>query len=191
MFAWLRRMILRAVHRGILRQLPASEIHGLTVYGSPREAERIGRALELLTRLDPRRSRRVLFFARQIVKSEQGTHYDPDACALYFDFSSPEDNLSDALALVHEATHVYLLQRRQLKYVGPGREKHERICIREESALLRLYSRDLPLAEQAAFLSKWSQYHEASLNSRWWERSRWSRVADLVRRLASDSALPN
>ena len=77
--------------------------------------------------------------------------------------------------IVHELTHAYLHGRWQVPYRGELKERHERVCLKEE---LRLYRRLIAAFncdedEGRAWLEWVERSHQGKLARRWWERSRW------------------
>ena len=178
---WHRKVYCALFERQLAR-LPRSVVDGVELYFPPAETQRVEEALALLRSVDPRRYRRLLRHLPRLTHSRVGTHYDATADAACIDVALEGGTWRLAAALVHEATHAWLLKARRLDYQGPARERHERLCLREEYRFLTRVVQHAgwtPVAA-AAWLERLQQEQREALSCAWWEDS-WSEQVRAVR----------
>ncbi|HZW87470.1 MAG TPA: hypothetical protein VFF12_00200 [Myxococcaceae bacterium] len=167
----LRRRILAAVHR---LAFGSSTMDGLQLCFEPATLERVREALQLVKEADPLRWRRLQRYMPLMVETYGGSAFNDFFGTAFIDVDGHK-SWRLAGAIVHELTHAYLHGRWQVPYRGEIKERHERVCLKEE---LRLYRRfitafDSDEAEGKAWLEWVERRHQRALVSRWWERSRW------------------
>jgi hypothetical protein len=167
---WHQR-VYRALFRRELARYPLQVLEGVALYFPRPEAERVVAALTLLREADPRRFRRVQRHLPVLTTSREGTHYDATADAGCIDVALEGSAWLLAAALVHEATHAYLLKARGVPYEGRWRPWHERLCLREELCVLRRVVRyaDWPTPEAAEYLAGMEAQHREALAREWWD----------------------
>jgi hypothetical protein len=161
-----------ALFRRQLARLPCRTVDGLALYFPEGELERVEAALGLLREVDRVRHRRLRRHLAILTTSRVGTHFDATARAICIDVQAEGGTWMLGAALVHEATHAYLLETRHVPYQGRWREWHERVCMREEvrflSRALRYAGWDGPAAQE--YLSRVEAHHERALAAQWWEQ---------------------
>ena len=146
---WARRVELLGAER---RRLCGMPVYALTDDASfhPLYFAKVGRALQRLEAVDPRRFRRLYQDIRRIVVSEfEGNHYDSEFRSIMLKWSrivgkTAEEN---ALTLVHEATHARI-ERWGVSYDKELRARIEAACVTQEVASARRFPEGRTLAEK-------------------------------------------
>lgn len=159
--------------------LDSSTVDGLQLYFEPASLEKIREALQLVKEGDPLRWRRLLRYMPLMVETYGGSSFNRFFGAAFIDVAK-HNAWRLAGVIVHELTHAYLFGRWRVPYRGEVKERHERVCLKEE---LRLYRRfitafDCDEDEGRAWLEHIEGFHQRSLVRRWWERSRWDLFRD-------------
>jgi hypothetical protein len=182
---WHRR-VYRALFNRALARYPSRELEGMRLHFEPDQAERVAAALRLLRAGDPPRYRRVRRHLSVLTGSQLGTHYDATADVGCIDVEQEGDGRMLAAALVHEATHAWLIKSWRVPCRGPWLERQERLCLREERRCLRRLLRHAhwPEKKVEAFLARVETAHREALAWAWWDaplslqlrasRRRWS-----------------
>ena len=147
---------------------------GLQLCFEPASLERIRESLQLVKEADPVRWRRLQRYMPLMVETYGGSVYNDFFGAGFIDLAKHKP-WRLAGTIVHELTHAYLHGRWQVPYRGELKERHERVCLKEE---LRLYRRLIAAFncdedEGRAWLEWVERSHQGKLARRWWERSRW------------------
>jgi hypothetical protein len=135
--------------------------------------DKIERALVLIEKYDERRLTRMRHDIRAIALAKRGASYfESTVRAVFLDANAFPRASVEAIAasLIHEATHARLFQAGFRNY-ATNKERHERICIREELA----FARRLPDAGDLI------QRLETRATQPWWnEEGRQARLAAFV-----------
>jgi hypothetical protein len=166
---WHQRVYRALFHRALARQ-PRREQDGVRLYFEPAQAERVAAALLLLRAGDPPRYRRVQRHLRVLTGSHLGTHYDATADIGCIDVEQEGEGRMLAAALVHEATHAWLIKVWRVPCRGPWLERQERLCLREERRCLHRLLRHAhwPDEKTNAFLARVEAAHREALAWEWW-----------------------
>ena len=168
--------------------LPETEYRGFHLFLRHEDVKTVVSGLKLLEDLYPRGYKRALKFTSTIVDTNMPTHYDDAAEACYLNLVDA-DSVEVAASLVHEATHAYLSKIRHIPYRGVLREKHERICVSQQTKFMNLYfatgnNEDAEKCRQA-----WKKYTDQALATAWWREGRLRRTLRLFRFRRSDSVI--
>lgn len=167
---WHRQLYCALFQRGLARH-PRQVVDGVTLHFPPQEARRVAEALALLRHADARRYLRLKRHLPVLTLSTVGTHFDATADAGCIDVALEGGAWPLAAALVHEATHAYLLKARGVPYEGQWRAWHEEMSLREERHVLRRLARHAgwPEPAVAAYLVRLEAQHREALAHAWWE----------------------
>ncbi len=149
-------------------------------------------ALNKLKEIDLRKYERARYLVPIIAHVRQGGNfYKQSAKAFYVD-EVPDDILYFASEIVHEATHAYLL-RKGFRYYKEVRERHERICVKEQLSFIiksiKAQSNVTELQKQI-YMQQWKEWFQEHLTSEWWHnknirRSRFLAIKKLLKELFS------
>ena len=169
----LRRRISAAIHRQLF---PRSVFDGLELYFEPPSMARVRESLQLVKEADPLRWRRLQRYMPLMVEGYGGSGFNRVWGTGSIDVAK-WDSWRLAGSIVHELTHAYVFERWKVPYRGEMRQRHEKLCLKEE---LRLYRRLITAfncdeLEARAWLAGIDRSHKRAVESRWWERSRWYR----------------
>lgn len=151
----------------MLAKSPVTRINGILVadlvagQGSAERLEKVKQTLLLISKVDPRRYRRIAADLERIVitKARSAAEYVPAASACFIDAPYVETRSLEVLAtaIVHESTHARLgkvraANRRETRF------RVERRCVLEEIAFLQRVGGTQPLIAELT----------RRLNEPWW-----------------------
>lgn len=181
----LQNFLYRWLHKKYVSLLSETEYRGFHLFFRHDDAKTVVSGLKLLEELYPRGYNRALRFTSTIVETDMPTHYDKAAGACYLNLVDA-DPVEVAASLVHEATHAYLWKIRRIPYRGILREKHERICVSQQTKFMNLYFATGNEEDAEKCRRAWKKYTDHALASAWWHESRLRRMLRFfgIRKLA-------
>ncbi len=144
-------------------------------------------ALEKLKQIDPRRYERARRLMPIIAHVRQGGNFYKAAAHAFYVDECPDDIPYFASEIVHETTHAHLLHK-GFRYDKEVRERHERICAKEQFAFIVKTIRAQTHATESqkeALSQQWSRWFDEHLASQWWHgreirRSRFLALKKLI-----------
>ena len=175
-----RNALFRWLHKKYVALLPATEYCGFHLYFEPEQIENVVAGIKLLEHLYPRGYKRALKFTSTIVVTEMPTHYDEAAEACYLNLLNA-DSVEIAASLVHESTHAYLVKIRRIPYCGILKEKHERICMSEQTRFMNLYFATGSKEDAKKCREAWKRHLDQTLSTPWWQDSVLQRMSRFIR----------
>jgi hypothetical protein len=155
--------------------LPETEYRGFHLFLRHEDATTVVSGLKLLEELYPRGYKRALRFTSTIVDTDMPTHYDEAVEACYLNLVNA-DSVEVAASLVHEATHAYLSRVRRIPYRGILREKHEKICVSEQTKFMNLYFATGNREDAEKCRRAWEKHTDRALATAWWREGRLRRM---------------